>query len=208
MTDYAISLGIEKTAKHTGKNISGTSALISLDKQAAMIPELFQDAETVGILYNSADPYVVYQVEAMEKYLSKMEYTYVRYPFTNASEIAAATNKACENSDVIFIPDDVAAAENADTIADVVLSAKVPVLSAQEDIYNACGAATLSVDYYQLGYQAGIMAYTVLANGTDISTMEIESALNAFKLYNETVCTALDITTPGSYLPAPPKRTA
>ncbi len=208
ITDYAISLGIEKTSKHTGKNISGTSALISLDKQAAMIQELFKDAKTVGMLYSSAEPYSVYQVEIIEKYLTKLEYNCVRYPFSGANDVAAVTKTATENADVIFIPVDQSASANIDAIANVVLPAKTPVISVKEDIYNACGIATLSVDYYQLGYQAGIIAYDILANGTDISTKEIESALNAFKLYNENVCTALGFTMPGTYLPAPPERTA
>lgn len=45
-------------------------------------------------------------------------------------------------------------------------------------ICNGCGVATLSIDYYDLGYQAGTMAYDILANGTDITTKEVEYAPN------------------------------
>ena len=59
--------------------------------------------------------------------------------------------------------------------------------------------ATLSIDYYDLGYQAGAMAYDILANGTDITTKEVEYAPNVSKLYNVSVCEQLGITVPDDY---------
>ena len=47
ITDYASALGIEDWNGATGINISGTSDLAPLDGQAAMIKELFPDAERV-----------------------------------------------------------------------------------------------------------------------------------------------------------------
>ena len=60
-----------------------------------------------------------------------------------------------------------------------------------------CGP--LSIDYYDLGYQAGTMAYDILANGTDITTKEVEYAPNVSKLYNVSVCEQLGITVPDDY---------
>ena len=44
-----------------------------------------------------------------------------------------------------------------------------------------CGIATLSISYYDIGYKAGEMAYDILENGKDISTMEIESCTKCNK---------------------------
>ena len=49
-----------------GGNISGTSDLAPLDQQAAMLQELFPDAENVGLLYCSAEPNSVFQVETIQ----------------------------------------------------------------------------------------------------------------------------------------------
>ena len=51
VTDYATALNIADWTGTVGGNISGTSDLAPLDEQAAMIQELFPDAETVGLLY-------------------------------------------------------------------------------------------------------------------------------------------------------------
>ena len=56
VTDYGTALGIDDFSGTTGTNISGTSDLAPLDEQAAMLQELFPDAENVGILYCSAEP--------------------------------------------------------------------------------------------------------------------------------------------------------
>ena len=100
---------------------------------------------------------------------------------------------------MIYIPTDNTAASNTELIANVVLPAKVPVIAGEQGICNGCGVATLSIDYYDLGYQAGTMAYDILANGTDISTKEVEYAPNVSKLYNVSVCEQLGITVPDDY---------
>ena len=43
------------------------------------------------------------------------------------------------------------------------------------------------------------MAYEVLVNGADISTMEISYAPNVTKEYNPEICEALGITVPEGY---------
>ena len=43
------------------------------------------------------------------------------------------------------------------------------------------------------------MAYDILVNGDDITTMKIESAPNVTKMYNSTICEELGITIPDGY---------
>ena len=201
VTDYATALDIDNWTGTTGRNISGTSDLAPLDQQADMIKELFPNASTVGLLYCSGEPNSVYQVDVIEGYLTDMGYTCERFSFTDSNDAASVTQTACSSSDVIYIPTDNTAAANTELIANVVIPAKVPVIAGEQGICSGCGVATLSIDYYEIGYQAGIMAYDVLANGSDISTMEIETAPNVTKLYNQSVCEQLGITVPDDYSP-------
>ena len=199
VTDYATALAIDDWTGTTGRNITGTSDLAPLDQQAEMIQELFPDAGTIGLLYCSAEPNSVYQVDTIEGYLTEMGYACERFSFTDSNDVAAVTQSACDASDVIYIPTDNTAASNTELISNVVLPAKVPVIAGEQGICNGCGVATLSIDYYDLGYQAGTMAYDILANGTDIATMEVEYAPNVSKLYNVSVCEQLGITVPDDY---------
>ena len=62
-----------------------------------------------------------------------------------------------------------------------------------------CGVATLSISYYDIGYKAGEMAYDILVNGSDITTMNIEYAPNVTKKYNAEICGQLNIQIPDDY---------
>lgn len=199
VTDYATALDISDWTGTVGGNVSGTSDLAPLDQQAAMIQELFPDAQNVGLLYCSAEANSVYQCDVIEGYLTEAGYTVTRYVFTDTNDVTSVAQTAADASDVIYIPTDNTAASNTEAIANVVLPAKVPVVTGEEGICKGCGVATLSISYYDLGYQTGTMAYKILAEGADISTMAVEYAPNVTKKYNAANCEALGLTMPEGY---------
>ena len=202
VTNYAVALGLEDVSTQViGGNISGTSDLAPLDQQAAMLQEMFPDAKNVGLLYCSAEPNSVYQVETVAGYLTEMGYTCTNYAFTDVNDLASVTQTACDNSDVLYIPTDNTAANNTETIANVVIAAGVPVIAGESGICSGCGVATLSISYEEIGAMAGQMAYDILVDGADISTMAVQTAPNAVKMYNPSMCEALGITPPEGYEP-------
>ena len=201
VTDYATALSIEDWTGTVGGNVSGTSDLAPLDQQAQMLQELFPEAKNVGLLYCSGEPNSVYQVETIQSYLEDMGYTCTQYAFTDVNDLSSVTQTACDNSDVIYIPTDNTAAANAETIGNVVLAAGVPVVAGESGICSGCGVATLSIDYYELGYTTGEMAVKVLTGEADISTMPVEYAPNVTKMYNAANCEALGLTMPEDYEP-------
>ena len=200
ITDYATALDISDWTGTVGNNISGTSDLAPLDQQAAMIQELFPDAKSVGLLYCSAEPNSVYQCDVIEGYLTEEGYTVARYAFTDTNDVTSVAQTAADNSDVIYIPTDNTAAGNAETIANVVLAAGVPVVAGESGICSGCGVATLSIDYYELGYTTGEMAAKILTGEADVSTMAVEYAPTVTKMYNAANCEALGLTMPEDYV--------
>lgn len=200
VTDYATALEISDWTGTVGGNVSGTSDLAPLDQQAAMIKELFPDAKKIGLLYCSAEPNSVYQCDVMEEALKGDGYEVTRYTFTDTNDVTPVTETACAESDVIYIPTDNTAASNTEAIANVVLPAKIPVVAGEEGICKGCGVATLSISYYDIGYKSGEMAYEILANGADISTMPVEFAPEVTKKYNAANCETLGLTMPEDYV--------
>lgn len=199
VTDYATALELENWSGTVGGNISGTSDLAPLDQQAEMLHELFPDARNVGLLYCSGEPNSVYQCDVIEGYLKEMGYSVSRFAFTDTNDVASVAQTACDGSDVIYIPTDNTAAKNTEAIANVVLPAKVPVIAGEEGLCKGCGVATLTISYYDIGHIAGEMAYEILANGADISTMPVKSAPQVVKKYNAANCEALGIAAPEGY---------
>ena len=199
VTDYASALEIDNWTGTVGGNISGTSDLAPLDQQAAMLRELFPDAKTVGLLYCSAESNSKYQVDMIRGYLEQAGLTCEEYAFTDTNDVASVTQKACDSSDVIYIPTDNTAASNTEAIANVVLPAGVPVIAGEEGICQGCGVATLSISYYDLGYATGKMAVKILTGEADISTMPVEYAPQVTKKYNAANCETLGVTVPDDY---------
>ena len=199
ITTYAEALDIEEKDGCTGINVSGTSDLAPLDEQAAMVKELFPDAKEVGLLYCSAEPNSVYQIEAITKELTALGFTCKEYAFADSNEVSSVTMNACATSDVIYIPTDNTAATCTEAIRNVVEPEGVPVIAGEEGICSGCGVATLSISYYDLGCTTGEMAYEVLVNSADVATMQIRYAPNVTKKYNAELCQILNVTIPEGY---------
>ncbi len=200
VTDYATALGIEDWTGVVGNNVSGTSDLPPLDQQADLVKELFPDAKTVGILYCSAEPNSVYQADNMTKYLTDLGYKVESYTFSDTNDVASTTQTACDGSDVLYIPTDNTAASCMETISSVATPANTPAIVGWENgLESTCAVATLSISYYDLGYQTGEMAYEILVNGADVSTMEVQTSPNVVKKYNADNCKNFNVTVSDEY---------
>lgn len=200
VTDYATALQIDDWKGTTGVNISGTSDLAPLAEQAAMLLELFPEAKKVGMVYCSAEPNSSYQVEMVKAELEAKGVTCQEYSFADSNDIASVVTSATAECDVLYIPTDNSAASATEVINNVCEPAGIPIIAGEEGICKGCGVATLSISYYDLGYQTGLMAYEILANGADVSTMEVQFAPNVTKKYNADLAAKLGVTIPEDYV--------
>nr|WP_325303782.1 ABC transporter substrate-binding protein [uncultured Dysosmobacter sp.] len=201
VTNYGVALDLDTTEdKVLGGNIAGTSDLAPLDQQAAMLQELFPEAKNVGLLYCSAEANSMFQVETIQGYLEDMGYTCTQYAFTDVNDLSSVAQNAADNSDVIYIPTDNTAANNAETIANVVVPAKVPVVAGEEGICKGCGCVTLSIDYYELGQITGQQAVEILTGAKSVSETAIGFDTTLEKKFNAANCEALGITVPEDYV--------
>jgi putative ABC transport system substrate-binding protein len=199
VTDYASALDISDWNGKTGKNISGTSDLAPLEQQAAMIKEIKPDAQQVALLYCSSEANSKYQIENIEKELDKLGLAYKEYSAADSNEVQSVVTKASTECDVAYIPTDNVMADNTGIIDNILKPAKIPVVAGEQSICSGCGAVTLSIDYYDLGYATGEQAYEILVNGKDPGEMEIETAKDVTKLYNADNCAAIGIEAPEGY---------
>ncbi|MEE1047504.1 MAG: ABC transporter substrate-binding protein, partial [Clostridia bacterium] len=194
VTEYGVALELKDFNGTVGGNISGTSDLAPLDKQAEMITEWCPDAKTVGLLYCAKEANSQYQVDVVKAALEKKDLKVTMYPFTDSNDLAQICTTAADNSDVIYVPTDNTVAENTGIIDNICEPKKIPVIAGEEGICSGCGVATLSISYYDLGYTTGKMAVKILRDGEDISTMPIEYAEKQTPKYNQQNCDALGLT--------------
>ena len=200
VTDY-VTAGVVESNEAPGKNVTGVSDLASVEKQIDVLMQFCDKESTkVAVVYCSAEPNSKYQATTVKGYLEDLGYTCKEYTFADSNDIASVTTTAAGENDVLYVPTDNTAASNAEIINNICLPAKVPVIAGEEGICSGCGVATLSIDYYDIGYKAGEMGAEILMDGKDVKEMPIEFAPEVTKKYNKANCEALGITVPDDYV--------
>ena len=101
---------------------------------------------------------------------------------------------------MIYVPTDNTVASGTGIIDGICQATGVPIIAGEEDICAGCGVATLSIDYYDLGYATGKMAVKILKGEAKISEMPVESAPEFTKMYNKANCEELGINIPQDYI--------
>lgn len=199
VTEYGVALGIENFSGTVGANVSGTSDLADLAKQAQMVIDWCPDAKNVALLYCSAEPNSKYQIEEVQKILEGKGLNCKQFDFADTSVLMSVTQAAASFADVIYVPTDNTVANNATAIDSICRPAGIPIIAGEAGVCAGCGIATLSIDYYDLGYATGKMAVRILKDGADITKMPIEYAPEVSYLYNEEICKELNITPLAGY---------
>ena len=194
VTEYGVALGLENFSGTVGANVSGTSDLADLSKQAQMIIDWCPDAKNIGLLYCSAEANSKYQIEEVERILTGKGLTCKQFAFADTSDLMSVTQEAASFADVIYVPTDNTVANNATAIDSICRPAGTPIIAGEAGTCAGCGIATMSIDYYDLGYATGKMAVRILKDGADITKMPIEYAPEVSYLYNEEICKELNIT--------------
>ena len=200
ITEYGVALGVDGWTGVSGGNISGTSDLAPLDQQAQMIVDLFPEAKTVGMLFCSGEANSRYQVDKVSEFLEGKGLTVTEFSFSDSNDVSSVAANACAECDVLYVPTDNTAAACAEAINNVALTANVPIICGEEGICAGCGVATLSISYYDIGAATGEMAFEILENGADVSTMEIQYAPKFEKKFNAANCETLGISVPDDFV--------
>lgn len=201
VTDYAAALDIQMgPTDATGINVTGTSDLAPLDKQAQQILDLFPETKKVGVIYCSAEANSKPQADGVKEALAAKGVECEYYAFSDSNDISAVAKKAAAEVDVIYVPTDNTAASNGAVIDDACKNANTPVIAGEEGIFtNTNAVATLSISYYALGQTTAEMAYDILVNGKDPATMNIQQTSGLTYKYNEAQAKAFNAIIPDGY---------
>lgn len=201
VTDYATALAIDDmdASVGTGINVSGTSDGVPAQLYADTVMELVPDAKSVAVLYCSAEPNSVLQADQFIACMDELGVDTTVYTFTDSNDIQAVVTSAVEGADAMYIPTDNTAASNMTIINNVCTAAGLPVICGEEGMCAAGGLATVSISYYDIGHVCGEMAYDILVNGADVSTMPIGYAASPAKKYNPDFADAIGFEMPEGY---------
>lgn len=199
VTDYvAAEAAIVASNEAPGGNVTGYSDLSDIAAHVDLTGKLCPDAETVAIIYCSAEPNSVIQGDQAKELYEAAGYTTVTLTASDVTTISTVVTSACEQADVIYIPTDNLFAENMESVKNIAEPAKIPVICGEGGMVQSGGTASVAINYYTLGYRAGEMAYDIMVNGADPATTPIGfmTADDMALVINEENVAAIGLTIP------------
>lgn len=194
ITDFT-SAGLVESDEVPNTNVSGTNDMNPIAAQIDLMFQLCPDVKTVGFVYNSSEDNSTLQINIVKEILDAKGITYVERTVSSTNDVQQAVTSIVTECDAIYLPTDNTLATSMATVNEVTVAAKIPVICGETGMVASGGFATLGINYYDLGYQAGVMAVKVL-NGEDISKMPVETSTDYVYSINKDVAEALGIAIP------------
>ena len=194
-----VEAGVVKDWNQSGTNVTGTSDLTPVAKQMELITELVPEAKTVGVIYTTSEVNSEVQVKMAEEAASNLGLQVIRVGVTTVNDIPQAVASVIDKVDAMYAPTDNLIASSMPVLWNACLDKKVPIVAGVDTMVIDGGIATEGIDYYQLGYETGLMAAQVL-EGKDPSTMPINTLQNTTLIVNQKNAEAIGLSIPDSIL--------
>lgn len=190
-----VSAGLVKSLEKTESNVTGTTDALDIDLQLKLLKDLYPDAKKVGIVYTTGEPNAEIQVKEVKEKAPEFGLEVVTQGISVSNDIAQSLESIIDDVDAIYVPTDNIVVAAMPLIYQKTIAKKIPVIGSERGQVENGALATEGIDYYELGYQTGLMAVEIL-EGKDPKDMPVKMA-NEFTLtINEDTVKALGIELP------------
>lgn len=178
------------------ENVSGTSDAVPFDEQAKMMIDTLGlvAGDQVGVLYCTNESNSLIQYEAVKALFEAEGIVVKAYTFSETTELQAVTTSMANECKAVYVPSDNTVAANDAIVGTICTEKNVPIYTSYG---GAVCYASLAIDYYQLGYETGLMAAEILLGGNDPAEMAVKTLVPAVT-YNAELCAQLGIEVPAN----------
>jgi putative ABC transport system substrate-binding protein len=195
ITDYVVA-NLADSNEVPGRNISGTTDMNPVKEQIDLVVKMAPEAKTIGVLYTSSEDNSILQAAMAKDAIEALGLNYVEVTVTNTNDVQQAVQSIVGQCDAIYIPTDNTFAASMPIVHGVTSVSKTPVIAGEAGMVSTGGLATLGINYYDLGFQTGLMAVKILKGEAEISTMPIQGSTKFDYVINGTVAEEIGITIP------------
>ena len=195
VTDYEAARLVKSKDAPEG-NVSGTTDMSPIKEQIDLLMKLAPDAKTVGVLYTSSEDNSILQANMAKEAIEAAGLKYEEVTVSNSNEVQQATQAIVDKCDAIYIPTDNVFASAMPVVNGIASQSKTPVITGETGMAMAGGLGSLGINYYDLGYQTGLMGVRVLKGEAEPATMSIEPASKFDYVINRTTAEEIGIVIP------------
>ncbi len=172
VTNFEIA-GVVESNDKPGTNVTGASDLNPVKEQMELLKQLVPNAKKIAIFYCSAEANSVYQGELAIEEAKKLGIEAKVETVADSNEIQSKAESFIGKYDAVYIPTDNLLAEYMSTATNVFNENKLPSIVGENAMCLNGGLATLSLDYYVIGQQAGKQAIAILKGESQPQDMAI-----------------------------------
>lgn len=192
-----VGAGLVDSLESTGKNITGTSDAIPVEKILDLALEITPDIKTLGYLYNTGEANSISCLEKVKTYCEEHNIELVEGGVMNTSEVNSAVTALAGKSDAIFTPIDNTIASAMTTVADTSKELKIPVYVGADSMVSDGGLATIGIQYDDLGKETANMAASILKGEKKASEIPVKVFNEDLSIFiNQTTADEIGVTLP------------
>ena len=193
-----VAAGLVESMDAPGYLCTGTSDVLDLEAQVALIKAMQPEVKSIGILYTSSEDNSITNLKNFKAVCDKEGIEVVATAVQGASDIPSASEELASKVDCINNFTDNNVVNNLSVVLTAADKYGIPVYGSEEEqVINGC-LASVSIDYVALGKVTGEMAVSVL-KGEDASTMAVKTITEATPVINSSVLKKLGLSTPEGY---------
>ncbi|MCL2223822.1 MAG: ABC transporter substrate-binding protein [Defluviitaleaceae bacterium] len=170
--------GVVASNEAPGYNVTGASDMNPIQHQINMIFDFVPDMEILGIAYASGEPNAVYQAELAIAYAESLGLEVITGSVTTVGEVQQNILSLATRADAIWLPTDNTHADSMPIVGQVAIETGIPVFPGEDMMVMGGGLATLSINYFELGFESGRMARDILIYGADPAEMPIRFGMD------------------------------
>lgn len=193
-----IAAGLVESMEAPGYLCTGTSDVLDLEAQVALIKAMQPEVKSIGILYTSSEDNSITNLKNFQNICDKEGIEVVSVAVQGASDIPSAAEELASKVDCINNFTDNNVVNNLSVVLNAADKYGIPVYGSEEEqVINGC-LASVSIDYTALGKVTGEMAVSVL-KGAEASAMAVKTITEATPVINSAVLKKLGLSTPDGY---------
>lgn len=189
-----VGAGLVKEMENPDGNITGTT-----DTHPDAIPKTVQfidqyvEGNRVGMIYNSGEQNSVAQIDLVKQATNGTDLEIVEASVSTSAEVKQAAESLIEKVDSIYIITDNTVVSALESVISVANENDIPLFVGELDSVHRGGFAAYGFEYFDIGYEAGIMAAQILKEEKQPSELPVQYPQNLKLLINKKAAAEMNI---------------
>ncbi|WP_102347427.1 ABC transporter substrate-binding protein [Bacillus sp. Marseille-P3661] len=169
-----------------GANITGTTDTHpdAIPNTVAFIDKYFE-GNKVGMVFNAGEQNSVAQVDLVKQAMEGTDLEVVEVSVSTSAEVKQAAESLVGSADVIYIITDNTVVSALESVVAVATENDIPMFVGELDSVERGGFAAYGFDYYDIGYEAGVMGAQILKGEKTAADLPVQYPQNLKLVINK-----------------------